>query len=88
MNSKNARDGAVFVKAKLKSGCKPAPVVFGAGDTKREALAAARFVEELEKFAIWCSGSADFQEGGKAAKGWARWMKRIEKLADRATGEE
>ena len=28
--------------------------------------------DELLEALIWCSGSADFQEGGKARKGWLK----------------
>ena len=29
-------------------------------------------VDEFKDALIWCSGSADFQEGGKARKGWLK----------------
>jgi len=34
-------------------------------------------IKELEEALIWCSGSEDFQEGGKAREGWLKVKKLI-----------
>ena len=30
-------------------------------------------VEQLYEMLVWCGGSEDFQEGGKARIGWEKW---------------
>jgi len=36
------------------------------------AEAFAEIIDEYREALIWCSGSADFQEGGQARKGWLK----------------
>ena len=35
-------------------------------------------VRQLEEALVWCSGSEDFQEGGKAREGWLKVRKLLE----------
>lgn len=36
-----------------------------------------KLIEELKEALIWCSGSEDFQIGGKARKGWEKIRKKF-----------
>ena len=41
-------------------------------------MKAKELIEELKDALIWCSGSGDFQEEGKARKGWLKVRKLID----------
>jgi len=44
-------------------------------ETLREIKAMLKRIRLLTEALIWCSGSEDFQEGGKARKGWIKICK-------------
>lgn len=55
------------------------------GEQRARAEAAQARIAELENALVWCSGSADFQEGGRARVGW---LKLCQPLLDTLTPKE